>query len=328
MSQNTNLVSIIIPLYNKAEYISSCLQSLGVIPECECEIIVVNDGSTDFSLDVVNDWALKLQNLKIINTENGGVSRARNIGMENASGKYILFVDADDKLRFDKNFKTIGELLSDKYLNLINMKCNWKDGENYLSDISLKNNTFDINHFLRLEAEAVNSCCNKFFLRERVLKNGIVFFEGCHVAEDLNFTLKYLAVSTESIKLLPYIEYEYARNELSVSSRVFSNMGEVVEKLKIFALMVEDASDFSETINSPNLVAVNYFFSTQYIKIYRIFFAAALSRPMMDLNFYKKSALNFRQKNMLRNLVLQAAVIVLFFTLLVRGIFFGKKDKY
>lgn len=328
MQQNPKLVSIVVPLYNKSEYIGECLESLGAIPVSECEIIVVNDGSTDSSLDVVNEWAVKLKNLKIINTKNGGVSRARNIGIENASGKYLLFVDADDKLCFSSEFKTISELLADKYLSFINLKCNWKNSANYSSDTVLKGDIINIPHFLRLEAEVVNSSCNKFFLRERVLENDIVFFEGSHVAEDLNFTLKYLAVSTESIKLMPHLEYAYNRNELSVSSGVLSNMEQVTEKLKTFALMIGDAEEYIEMINSPNKIVLKKFLSSQYIKIYRIFFAAALSRPLMEFNFYKNSALNFRKNKILLNLFLTVGVFFMFVALLGRENFFGKENKY
>lgn len=91
------LLSVIIPVYNCAPVITRCLDS---IDYPDAEIIVVNDGSTDKSLDVVRDYKKRLKiedrRLKIIDKSNGGVSSARNRGIEEARGKYISFVDADD----------------------------------------------------------------------------------------------------------------------------------------------------------------------------------------------------------------------------------------
>ena len=91
-------LSIIIPVYNTEKYLEECLNSLlrqNLKPE-EYEIICINDGSTDKSGDILNRYSLKYKNIKVINTENGGVSRARNTGLAHAIGDYIWFVDSDD----------------------------------------------------------------------------------------------------------------------------------------------------------------------------------------------------------------------------------------
>lgn len=88
-------LSIIIPVYNCASVVTRCLNS---IDYSNAEIIVVDDGSTDDSADVIKDYAAIHPNVQLIRKENGGVSSARNVGVEVASGKYIMFVDADDYL--------------------------------------------------------------------------------------------------------------------------------------------------------------------------------------------------------------------------------------
>jgi glycosyltransferase involved in cell wall biosynthesis len=90
---NKPLLSIIIPMYNCAPVITRCLDS---IDYKECEIIVVNDGSTDNGAEIVSLYAETHPNVRIINKHNGGVSSARNLGIEEAKGKYISFIDADD----------------------------------------------------------------------------------------------------------------------------------------------------------------------------------------------------------------------------------------
>ena len=91
-------LSIIIPVYNCAPVILRCLESIDFQ---DAEIIVVDDGSTDDSADVIKDYIVTHPNVQLIRKENGGVSSARNVGIEVASGKYIMFVDADDYLASD-----------------------------------------------------------------------------------------------------------------------------------------------------------------------------------------------------------------------------------
>ncbi len=89
------LLSVIIPVYNCASVIARCLDS---IDYPDAEIVVVDDGSSDGSADVVKEYMVTHSNVQLIQKENGGVSSARNVGLESANGKYIMFVDADDYL--------------------------------------------------------------------------------------------------------------------------------------------------------------------------------------------------------------------------------------
>lgn len=90
------LVSIIIPAYNVEKYVTDCLDSLVKQTHKDIEIIIINDGSTDKTREVVESYDFKKIRYKIINTTNQGVSTARNIGIENAEGKYLYFLDSDD----------------------------------------------------------------------------------------------------------------------------------------------------------------------------------------------------------------------------------------
>ena len=96
------LVSIIVPIYNKEKYLFECLNSLCEQTYSNIEIILINDGSTDATLDICEECASKDQRIKIITQKNSGVSHSRNVGLKNASGSYIAFVDADDYV--DRNF--------------------------------------------------------------------------------------------------------------------------------------------------------------------------------------------------------------------------------
>jgi glycosyltransferase involved in cell wall biosynthesis len=91
-------LSIVIPVYNSSNYLDDCLGSLldQDLNKDKYEIICVNDGSTDNSLDILKLYAEKHQNIKVINQENKGHSTARNVGLKAAKGKYVWFVDSDD----------------------------------------------------------------------------------------------------------------------------------------------------------------------------------------------------------------------------------------
>ena len=90
------LVSIILPIYNAEKYLERCLESIITQTYANIEIILINDGSTDNSINIIKEYAIKDSRIIIIDKENEGVSVARNIGILKARGKYICFVDADD----------------------------------------------------------------------------------------------------------------------------------------------------------------------------------------------------------------------------------------
>lgn len=93
-------ISIVIPVYNKENFISKCLDSATSqnFPHNRYEILCVNDGSTDNSISIVHQYMKEHPNITVINKSNGGVSSARNAGIEKARGRYILFLDADDSI--------------------------------------------------------------------------------------------------------------------------------------------------------------------------------------------------------------------------------------
>ena len=105
---NDKLVSVIIPAYNAEKYIGACLDSVISQTYKNIEIVVVNDGSSDRTKEIIENYAEKDKRIKLISTENGGVSRARNIGIDNSKGEFFTFVDADDGL-----FENAVEILLD-----------------------------------------------------------------------------------------------------------------------------------------------------------------------------------------------------------------------
>lgn len=95
-TMNTAKISVIIPVYNVEKYLRRCIDSVLAQDYDNLEIILVNDGSTDESPNICDQYAIRYKNIKVIHKKNGGLSDARNIGIDLASGKYIMFIDSDD----------------------------------------------------------------------------------------------------------------------------------------------------------------------------------------------------------------------------------------
>ena len=95
------LLSVIVPVYNVEKYLNRCVASICGQTYRAIEVILVDDGSGDGSGRICDEWAKKDARVRVLHVENGGVSRARNLGMEAARGDYICFVDSDDWLDLD-----------------------------------------------------------------------------------------------------------------------------------------------------------------------------------------------------------------------------------
>jgi len=90
------LLSIIVPIYNVEQYVDKCIQSILNQTYQNLEIILVDDGATDCSGSIADSYAAKDKRIKVFHKENGGLSDARNYGLDHVTGDYILFVDSDD----------------------------------------------------------------------------------------------------------------------------------------------------------------------------------------------------------------------------------------
>ena len=137
--KNEVMVSIIIPVYNVEKYLQECLESAINQTYKNIEIIAINDGSTDSSLAILEEYASKYGNLKIVNQENKGMSGARNAGLKVANGEYIYFLDSDDFI--DLNMIEECVVLAEKNnLDIINFDAHvFYDGD-FKSDFNPKYN--------------------------------------------------------------------------------------------------------------------------------------------------------------------------------------------
>ena len=112
------LVSIIVPMYNSEKYIERCVKSLISQSYKNIEIVIVDDGSKDNSLQLIKDYANKDSRIKVYTQSNQGPSVARNTGLDNSTGKYIMFVDADDFIEHNM-FKNLVDIIKVNRVDII-----------------------------------------------------------------------------------------------------------------------------------------------------------------------------------------------------------------
>ena len=202
-------ISIVVPVYNGEEYISKCLDSLINQSYKNIEIIIINDGSNDNTEKICNKYKEIDSRIKVISIENGGVSKARNIGIENATGQFLMFCDSDDYVAKDwcklllENYKENNLILCD-YYNVIDNEVKEFDYER-----PKVNNVINKADFLKLRLYGINAPWNKIFYLDIIKNNNIRFDENISLGEDLRFNIEYLDVISGNIILLKKRLYYY-----------------------------------------------------------------------------------------------------------------------
>ncbi len=191
-------ISVIIPLYNCEQVIERCLDSIDVVPDME--IVVVDDGSTDHGPSVVQAYMESHPQVRIVKKKNGGVSSARNMGIESACGEYVMFVDADDYLMHD-GLKTLLDLAEKEKADVLKYKLLKVSNSDTPSNSSLA--SFEINKVIiegkgkALEVATVSDfhVVDGLFRRDVLINKGVRFHEDLYLHEDDAFMAEFYAVS-------------------------------------------------------------------------------------------------------------------------------------
>ena len=191
-------LSIIIPVYNTEEYLPRCLNSCleQDLPANEYEIIAINDGSSDNSLQILNAYALKYPNIRVINQENRGATRNRGLNL--AIGEYIWFVDSDDWV--------LENCLLDIYENCKDVDILETDRAYLYKD-----------HVVYINIAKWTGVPGYIFNREFLIKNKLIFRENIYF-EDSEFTPRVLYLSNKTVLYKKAIYYYYQRTGSIVHS--------------------------------------------------------------------------------------------------------------
>ena len=217
-------ISVIVPIYNAEAYLQSCLDSLRSQSFSDFEVWLIDDGSKDCSGKICDDFARVDPRFHVIHKPNGGVSSARNSGLEQANGEWICFVDADD---------TVGS----NYLHQLYQATTYKESQlimqgfqTFLPD-QIQSRSFSEHIFrsddiyIAFHKLRIHRCgfpFGKLYRTTIINEQGLRFDEQIHYAEDVMFMLHYLCF-VSIIHTIEGTEYHYyIRNNSSLSQRIFS----------------------------------------------------------------------------------------------------------
>jgi len=210
------MISVVVPVYNVEKYIVTCLNSIVKQKERDFELILVNDGSKDRSMDLAQDFLRdKDVTWKIINKENGGLASARNEGIRKAKGEYVVCIDADDAISED----FLSEMLKHMDKDTDFVFCNFQYTKKQESPIDNNKETitFDkenlLNAFLKRTIGFVVP--SMLFRRSYLIDNDLFFDEKIRFSEDQPFIWNVILHSTRSIYLYKKM-YGYYTRENSI----------------------------------------------------------------------------------------------------------------
>ncbi|WP_054834619.1 glycosyltransferase [Methanobrevibacter arboriphilus] len=229
-------ISVIIPVYNAEKYLKQCLNSITKQTLRDIEIICINDGSTDNSLKILREYAEKDERFKIINQKNAGAGSARNVGLDNATGEYVSFIDADDwiKHKLYKKLYSIAEkenldiimfkminydhekdkLYETNYYNLSELK-KWFDGSLFSEKIT-KNKIFNMSV----------SPGGKFYKRSLIESINARYPEGI-IFEDTPFYME-TYLNAKRCKIINEYLYFRRRSEKSVTTQFDKHYEDII----------------------------------------------------------------------------------------------------
>lgn len=222
-------VSIVVPVYNKAKYLEQFLESLIEQTLDDIEIILVDDGSKDSSLDISREYQKRDKRIKIIAQKNQGVSVARNVGIENATGDYVAFADPDDRVSpdmlqkmYEKCIETDSPVAISNYYQETKkavIKRELKTSKDVLNKEAIYNDILSkMIGPLTIDEETIMASVWRLLIkRDVILENNITFPKGIHRMQDLAFSIE-LFINVDKVCVVRDGLYYYKVHDDSATS--------------------------------------------------------------------------------------------------------------
>lgn len=274
------LFSFIVPVYNVERFLPRCLDSICRQACTEYEVLLIDDGSTDGSGQICDDYASRYEQFKVVHQENAGLSHSRNVGLSLASGKYIVFLDSDDYIEKELLTKVYEQMEVQEY-DICSYAARRVDEENnFLYEIRFE----DMVKALQFDAESRDlffwqsflqykvgwEVCFHVFRRDIIETNQIRFDSTIKMAEDIPFTFEYLLYVERWIKL-PDVLYDYTLRNGSItkvynSSREIEKIfGDIFEKIKQI-LKKKDAKRYNAKKVSIFYAMLLYYYKAKSVR--------------------------------------------------------------
>lgn len=247
-------LSFVVPAYNAEEYISKCLDSLLAqsLDVSEYEILVINDGSTDATLNIALKYIEKYTNIKLINQNNKGLAETRNVGIKNSRGQYIWFIDSDDYI-VENCAANILSFVVEKNLDMFLVAPSANVTENFQKDWNEKFPPVVVKGSSLLKDDKVDVGAWAYLFKKSFIElNNLRFLSGS-LFEDSEFTPRALFYAS-NVGLIDFSVYYYIQHGKSIMHTFSSN------RLRHY-INVAKAMDQFRKENSGNLVVQKYFSS-------------------------------------------------------------------
>lgn len=263
------MISIIVPVYNADKYLNNCIQSILNQTYTELELLLIDDGSTDQSRSICDDYAQKDSRIRVFHKNNGGVCSARNLGLDNAKGDWIGWVDSDDYVDV-RMYELLYEAAHNKNADIV--YCDYYGQVKSIMPPDTINKTDFIRNYLLYVP--VNSLWATLAKREIYVKNNIRFNENNNMGEDLLITSKLYYYADKRAYVAKELYY-YMTNENSichsanVSNLMYSMLNNLSELNSFFqSTMIYE--DIKSAIAVRILAAKRYFLLKDSMEWYSI----------------------------------------------------------
>lgn len=219
-------ISVIIPIYNVEQYLKRCIDSVLCQKEISLEVILVDDGSTDSSGEICDDYASKNDNVRCLHIENSGPATAKNKGFDMAKGNYVAFIDSDDEIKPDmfyimlqSGYQHDADIVCCNYIQI--------DEEGNISHTKHTGQEYILNQDEALKALLVkdkiySQCWTKIYKRDTMQKNGVRNTEGLKTEEDFIYNIQAFACS-KTVCIVDKPLYIYTHRSKSLSKDYFRN---------------------------------------------------------------------------------------------------------
>ena len=250
-------ISIIVPIYNKEKYLTRCISSVLSQTFTNIEVLLINDGSSDKSLDICKKYEKLDNRIIVFDKKNGGVSSARNCGIENASGKYLMFVDADDYLDSNSLNVLYSNIIDKPYLFGVNYQFIINDSikKSKISESLLSFSSF-INKVMT--GDILGSSCLYLFEKSKI--NNLRFDTNLKYMEDSLFLIQYMV--NNEIKYINYVDYlnsyyNYYINDGSCTNNsvnIINNIENYIKSLNCINLILNN--EYLNEINKKKVLII------------------------------------------------------------------------
>lgn len=266
MTNATPYLSIIIPIYNSEEFISICIDSIINQTSDMWELILVDDGSTDNSGEICDSYAKNDYRINVIHTENHGASHARNIGIKQARGKWISFIDSDDWVS-NKYVQTLIENEDNSDIVFFNVCITYPNGQQIIkkNPETVSQTKEQIEKTIMMLQYGNNDnvfgwTFSKFIKRSVIQNNNILFNERMTLHEDEDFTLK-VCQNINSLKIIDHLLYHYQIREGSLTYKGFIAKDKLIlaDALETDTLNISYAPLIEKRLLRINELRIDYF---------------------------------------------------------------------